>query len=88
MFAYNNYKMATPRKTKNSHLGRKSSETQEHSENKRIKIVKCDSSTDKSKICYPYVAGEIDIPLTIDNNNNEIQTGLFNIYYVHVYDTK
>ncbi|XP_048755127.2 uncharacterized protein LOC125666055 [Ostrea edulis] len=83
MFAYNNYKMATPRKTKNSHLGRKSSETQEHSENKRIKIVKCDSSTDKSKICYPYVAGEIDIPLTIDNNNNEIQTDVVQCQTLH-----
>jgi hypothetical protein len=76
LFEYNNYKItATPRKTKNSN--RRSSQPQEQQlepEIKRIKFVKC-SSTDKSQICYPYIAGELDISLKNDNNNNEIQTG-------------
>ncbi|XP_061168609.1 uncharacterized protein LOC133177716 [Saccostrea echinata] len=75
LFAYNNYKKSTPRKTKNSNLGRTSTSTisQDCPTTKKVRLVKCDPSTDKTQICYPYVVGELDIPfmdcLDINNNN-------------------
>ncbi|XP_062621134.1 uncharacterized protein LOC134282753 [Saccostrea cucullata] len=74
LFAYNNYKQKTPRKTKNSHQGRTTEEkctANDQPIRKKVKLVKCFSEK-----CYHYVAGEIDVSDNVtDENNNEKETG-------------